>query len=111
MECTSINRYIRIVLLVGMLLSVTVMVIGLLMLALSEGTWEAAPLSLPEILEGIMNGNPIAVIDLGIIMLIATPLTRVIAALVAFALNREFRFVLVALMVLAVVGIAIVVGG
>jgi uncharacterized membrane protein len=111
MECTNINWYIRIVLLVGMFLSVTVMIIGLILFAFSEGTWENIPLSLTQIFEGIVEGNPIAFIDLGILLLIATPLTRVLAALVVFTINRERRFVLVAVMVLAVVGIAIVVGG
>ena len=111
MECTNINWYIRIVLLLGMFLSVTVMIIGLIMFAFSEGTWEAVPLSLTQILEGILQGNPIAVIDLGILLLIATPLTRVVAALVVFTINKETRFVLVAVIVLAVVGIAIAIGG
>jgi uncharacterized membrane protein len=111
MEYTNINWYIRTVLLVGMFLSVTVMIIGLIMFAFSEGTWEAIPLSLTQIFEGILHGNPIAVIDLGILLLIATPLTRVMAALVIFTINKETRFILVAVMVLVVVGIAIVVGG
>lgn len=111
MECTNINWYIRIVLLLGMFLSVTVMMIGIIMFALSEGTWDAVPLSLTQILEGILQGNPIAVIDLGILLLIATPLTRVVAALVVFTINKETRFVLVAVIVLAVVGIAIAIGG
>lgn len=111
MERTKINRYIRIVLMVGMLSSVVTMIIGLVMLGFSEGTWENVPLSLSGIVEGIAHGNPIAVIDLGILMLIATPLARVIAALIAFALGRETKFVMVALGVLTVVAIAVFVGG
>lgn len=111
MEYTNINRYIRIVLLAGMLSSVVTMIIGLLMFAFSEGPWDNVPLSLSGIIEGIGQGNPIAVIDLGILMLIATPLTRVITALVVFAFGRETKFVMVALVVLAVVTIAVFAGG
>jgi uncharacterized membrane protein len=110
MECERINRYIRRVLLAGMVLSVSTLLIGLTMYALSPGTWDHVTLSLPEILSGIAEGNPIAVIDLGIILLIATPLTRVVAATVLFAVNRETRFIYVGLAVLAVVGLAILLG-
>jgi uncharacterized membrane protein len=111
MEHSNINKYIRVVLIVGMILSVSVMIVGLIMFAFSDGTWEVVPLSLTQIFEGILRGNPIAVIDLGILLLIATPLTRVLAALVIFAVNKEAKFVLAATLVLVVVGIAIIVGG
>jgi len=110
-ECDNINRYIRTVLMVGMLLSVAMLIVGLIMYALTNGSWEPVPLSLGAIVSGIAQGNPIAVIDLGILLLIATPLTRVIATMVLFGLNREMRFVGVALVVLAVVGLAILVVG
>lgn len=111
LESRDVNRYIRLVLLVGMILSVGVMILGLIMLAVSDASWEAVPLSLGEIFRGLMEGNPIAMIDLGILLLIATPLTRVVAALIAFALNRETKFVGVAILILVVVGVAVVLGG
>ncbi|MGE5379366.1 MAG: DUF1634 domain-containing protein [Candidatus Saccharibacteria bacterium] len=48
-----------------------------------------------------------AVIDLGIVMLIATPLTRVLTALAVFIVDREARFIVVSLIVLAVIAVAI----
>ena len=111
MEDDNINRYIRLVLLGGMFVSVAVMILGLVMFALSDGSWEQVPLSIREIIEGMTQGNPIAVIDLGILLLRATPLTRVIAALVFFAHRGETKFVIVAVLVLGVVGLAMVLGG
>jgi uncharacterized membrane protein len=110
MESGEINRYIRSVLLGGMALSVATLTLGLAMFALSDGSWEPVTLSLGEIVAGLAQGNPIAVIDLGIIMLIVTPFSRVLAATVLFAVNRENRFVYVGLAIIAVIGLAILIG-
>lgn len=67
-------------------------------------------LPLDEIAEGIMAGNPIAVIDLGVLLLIATPFTRVLTAAAVFAVDREPRFVAVSLFVIAAIALAIVIG-
>ncbi len=107
---TRIDRWVRAVLIWGMVLSVSVMLIGLFLYALSPtGNYEV-DLSLGDIAAGIMNGNPIAVIDLGIVLLIATPLTRVVTALTVFLVDGEMRFVLVSLLVLGVITFAILVG-
>jgi uncharacterized membrane protein len=106
---TRIDRWVRRALVAGMVLSVTVMLIGLLLFALSPTGHEEVDLSLMEIATGIMQGNPIAVIDLGILLLIATPLTRVLTALAVFVVDREVRFVLVSLLVLAVIAFAILI--
>lgn len=106
-EHTRIDRWVRFVLVWGMVLSVSVMVIGLLLYAASPDGHEEVDLSLQAIAQGIMELNPIAVIDLGIVMLIATPLTRVLTALAVFIIDREARFIVVSLIVLAVIAVAI----
>ena len=47
-------------------------------------------------MNGIGHGNPVAIIDLGIVFLILTPLTRVITSLFVFIydLIRELKFVI-----------------
>jgi uncharacterized membrane protein len=104
---TRIDRWVRVVLVWGMVLSVAVLVIGLLLYVVSPTGHAEVDLSLQDIATELLELNPIAVIDLGIVMLIATPLTRVLTALVVFIVDRETRFVLVALLVLAVITIAI----
>jgi uncharacterized membrane protein len=106
---TRIDRWIRTVLVGGMVLSVTVMLIGLGLFALSPTGHAEVDLALPDIAAGILRGDPIAVIDLGIVLLIATPLTRVLTALAVFLVDREVRFVLVSLLVLAIIAFAILV--
>jgi uncharacterized membrane protein len=102
-----IDRWVRVVLVWGMVLSVSVMLLGLLMYALSPTGNVEVDLSLSEIASGIARGEPIAVIDLGIVLLIATPLTRVLTALTVFLVDREWRFVLISLLVLSVITLAI----
>lgn len=51
---------------------------------------------------GIATGDPGAIIQLGILLLIATPVARVIFALVGFAIERDKLYVVVSITVLAV---------
>jgi len=55
----------------------------------------------------LMTGDPTAVIQLGVILLIATPVARVIFAVVGFALERDRLYVAVSLTVLAVLMVSL----
>ena len=105
MASQRMNRTMYLVLVTGMVLSFSIMTIGLVMYALdpTEGT----TLSLDKILDGIAQGSPIAVIDLGIVILIATPLVRVMAAGLTFGMERDYRFVGISVFVLAMILIAV----
>ncbi|WP_348269703.1 DUF1634 domain-containing protein [Edaphobacter paludis] len=50
----------------------------------------------------LMTGDPAAVIQVGVILLIATPVARVVFAVVGFALERDKLYVAVSVTVLAV---------
>jgi uncharacterized membrane protein len=50
----------------------------------------------------LMAGDPAAVIQVGVLLLIATPIARVVFAVVGFALERDRFYVAVSLAVLAV---------
>ena len=101
-----LDRYVSMVLHAGMILSVAVMAIGLLMYALSPGPVDNIPLD--RLFQELMNGSAVAVISLGVLLLIITPLARVVAAALVFAVDREPRFVLTSLAVLAAIALAIV---
>jgi uncharacterized membrane protein len=57
---------------------------------------------LGDMVHGIAIGDPATIIQLGILLLIATPVARVGFALVAFAIERDRLYVAVSLTVLAV---------
>lgn len=54
------------------------------------------------ILHGVAAGNSAAIIQLAVLLLIATPVARVVFALIAFAMERDKLYVLVSALVLAV---------
>lgn len=54
------------------------------------------------IVHGIAAGDPAAIIQLAVLLLIATPVARVVFALVAFGIERDRLYVFVSALVLAV---------
>lgn len=57
--------------------------------------------SVPAILADAVQWHPRGVIQLGMLLLVATPIARVIGALVAFAARRDVAYVVISLLVLA----------
>lgn len=63
----------------------------------------AASLASPRtLIHGLATADPAAIIELGILLLIATPIARVAFAAIGFAVERDKLYVLVSLAVLAV---------
>jgi len=63
-----------------------------------------------SILSSIVRGEPIATLHLGLLVLMLTPLTRVVVMIIEFARHREFSFVAISTGVLFLLMISIVVG-
>ena len=97
---------------VGVLIASTVVLIGgLLYLRAHAGitkdyrTFKGEPASLRhpvELFRLLMTGDPAAVVQLGVLLLIATPIARVIFAAIGFAVERDRLYVAISLAVLAV---------
>ncbi len=71
----------------------------------SYNVFKAAPIQVRHpvpLLYGVEHGDPSAIIELGLLLLVATPICRVIFAVLAFAVERDKLYVLVSLTVLAV---------
>jgi uncharacterized membrane protein len=54
------------------------------------------------VINGIKGGEPQAIIQLAVLLLIATPVARVVFALISFAIERDKLYVVVSLVVLVV---------
>ena len=63
------------------------------------------------LLRGIARGDASAIIELGILLLVATPICRVIFAVIAFAMERDRLYVAISLTVLAVLLFGMLHGG
>lgn len=95
-----------------MLLSVAVTFVGMSLYLWSSGPVHAnyrmfgaasrRLFDIGELWPKLLHGNPIALIQLGILLLVATPVARVAFLVVAFALERDRMYVAVSGLVLAI---------
>jgi len=94
----------------GAILSTVIMAVGI-GLALWRGpsaTLVAYGRIRPKVLlANLIQLEPAAVTQLGILLLLFTPIVRIIVAAVTFALERDLKYVLISLGVLAVVILSI----
>lgn len=67
--------------------------------------------SVQGILKDVFSLRPEGLIQLGLLLLIATPVTRVAFSVLAFALNRDQTYVIVTLIVLILLMYSLVAGG
>jgi uncharacterized membrane protein len=96
---------------IGVLLAAVVVLIGGSLLLVQHGATPANftrfkgedPVlkSIGSILHGVTTGDSRAIVQLGLVLLIATPVARVALTLVAFVLQRDRVYVLVTTIVLA----------
>ena len=63
-----------------------------------------------QIIGGAFSGRARSIIQFGILLLIATPIARVVLALVGFALERDRKYVVITAIVLAVLLFSLITG-
>jgi uncharacterized membrane protein len=66
--------------------------------------------TLTGVIAGAIALQPAAIVQLGIVLLIATPVARVLLTLIAFAIQRDWMYVLISAIVLALLTYSLVVG-
>ena len=109
---TRMTVLVALVLRGGVLLAAAVTVAGGIPLLLVHGRefpnyhsfhgTEAPYRGLGAILQGIVHGEPLAIITLGIVLLIATPISRVLLTLVNFLVERDRMYTALTSVVLLV---------
>ncbi len=104
------ERAISLVLRYGSLVATVVMALGLgLMLAggPDHTLFTYHRVALPLLIPRLMRFDPAALTEFGIILLLLTPIFRILVAMATFALERDIKYVFVALGVLAVILLSI----
>jgi uncharacterized membrane protein len=96
----------------GVMLAATVVLIGGVLYLARHGhevpnytTFHGEPESLKsvrDIVHGALGGSARAIIQLGLLLLIATPVARVVFSAIAFAVERDHMYVVITLIVLGV---------
>ena len=103
----SDNTIIGWVLQGGVILSAAVITLGLLLLPTQPGGLSVQrllnfPETLAQVGQGLLILHPQAVIALGLLLLIATPVMRVAVSIIAFAFERDRQYVVITIVVLAI---------
>ena len=107
----SVNRLIRYLLTTSVLASASLLALGLL-IALVRNT--PRPLTVPSLAEIVRPeciGNGLGLLYLGLLMLMITPVLEVAGLVYAYARIGRWRFVLISLLVLSLLGASLVLGG
>jgi uncharacterized membrane protein len=94
---------------VGLAASVLLMLIGI-GLALGRGHLRAAAVPLRTVWPALRDGRPSGFLAAGVLVLVVTPFLRVLTLIVSFALDRDWRFVWVAVGVAAILALGIALG-
>jgi uncharacterized membrane protein len=76
----------------------------------SQNTAGRFPTTPGDVLTGLAQFKPYALIALGLLLLIATPVIRVAASVVIFLLERDYAYVLITFIVLVVLIISFLLG-
>lgn len=105
----SERRLVQGILRTGLGIASVLMAIGVV-LALTEGRLQASAIRLPDVPDLVARGEPAGFMALGILVLLATPLTRVLALVVVFARDRDSRFAVIAGTVVALLTLGVFLG-
>jgi uncharacterized membrane protein len=121
----SLEDVVGRILLLGVVASALVIAVGLALLV-PPGTGKRAllgqlmsehevfladlPGSLATVMTGVVRGRPVAVIFLGLLLLILTPVLRVVAVGLYFALHGERRYALISALILMLLLLGFVLG-
>jgi uncharacterized membrane protein len=63
--------------------------------------------SVKQIIRGVVHLNSLSIIQLGILLLIATPVSRVIFSVIGFFFEKDYLYVIISLIVLIIIAYSI----
>ena len=102
---------VHISLLAGLLISAALLVLGATLALIShESHPENRPVSVAVIVSRATSGDGVAILDVGILILMLTPVSRVVVLVVGWLIGRQWRFGIIALCVLALLVTSLILG-
>jgi len=63
--------------------------------------------SVKQIFKGVTHFDSLSIIQLGLLLLIATPISRVVFSVIGFLFEKDYLYVIISLVVLAIIGYSI----
>jgi uncharacterized membrane protein len=101
-ETRHLYRRSAAILRAGFVCALALMAVGLGIALVRDQTIDGSVVSLGDIPGALLDGDAQAILDLGILVLLVTPVAVIVAALAAFARQRDWRFVGVCLALVAI---------
>ena len=105
-----IERMVSRVLKAGIAIAVALMAVGLVLSVFDKEGLPSHVVPLADLPALLGHLDPAAYLSLGLIVLIATPFVRVAGSIIAFARERDLRYVLITAVVFAVMCLSVVLG-
>jgi uncharacterized membrane protein len=105
-----LNVVVSRVLVVGLLAAVALLLVGVILTLARSGVPPHHETSVPDLPRAVAALEPGGFFDLGLLVLLATPVVRVVALLVAFARRRQWLFSGISVVVLVVLALSAFLG-
>ncbi len=67
-------------------------------------------LSMSQLFAGVLKGHGASIIQLGLLLLIATPIARIVISVIGFLLEKDFLYTGITLLVLAIILVSLISG-
>src|SRR5262245_1307227 len=110
-EVSELAHWVQWSLLGGLLASSALLLIGLTVAMVKhQRQLDTKPPALSVMLERAAGGDGGALLDVGILLLLATPIARVVVLAIGWTLARDYRMALVALCVLTLLAVSVLLG-
>jgi len=120
----DLNVVVSDVLKYGVVISAVLLLVGLALLLveqpagmpssvqqLTSSNFDKPTLDLGQLLSGVAQGSPGYVLQLGVVVLLLTPVVRVLASVIVFAVEKDRTYVVITLIVLGILLFSILVVG
>ncbi len=110
-DVDPLARAVQIVLLTGLIPSGILLALGLIVaLASGQPRPDTPPAGFGVLIRTAPHGESVSMLELGVLLLMLTPLLRVIVLAVGWASQRNWRFAPVAVVVLSLLAISLAIG-
>jgi len=101
----------------GVLISLSVVLIGLFLFVFQQGgkpvnygTFIQESFDFSTLFSGLLHGNSLSIMALGVLLLILTPVMRVITAIIGFFWEKDKLYTLISFIVLLIIILSAILG-
>lgn len=105
-----LSRWVHFSLLTGLIASGLLLVSGSVIVVKNQESLPIASPSLRSLVSSAASGNGVAILNLGLVLLMFTPVVRVAVLIVGWLAGREWLFAGIALVVFALLATSVILG-